>query len=115
MVQRITTAVVVADGLETRYLRCGAGRTVVLVARDNRLAIELAASCRVIAPEVPPGMGADSFVLWLRSVFDGLGITAAAIVTTPEFAEAARIFASEEPERVNGVVGAGEAIERFIG
>lgn len=114
MSARITNAVVLADGLETRYLRCGAGRTVVLVGGDSRLAIELAAFCRVIAPEVPPGIEPVSFVPWLRSVFDGLGISESAIVATAEFAEAARTFAAEEPERVRGVVAAGGAMEHLF-
>jgi len=115
MAERFSTAVVVADGLQTRYLRCGAGHTVVLLGGDSRLATELAACCRVIVPEIPPGLDTDGFVLWLRSVFDGLGITEAAIVASAEFADAARAFAAEEPERVKGVVGVGEAIEHLFG
>ena len=103
MLERIATAVVMADGLETRYLRCGAGQTVVLVGGDRRLAITLATTCRVIAPQVPPRLPMNDLVTWLRGVFDGLGIAEASIVATPEFAELAHAFAAAESERVTGV------------
>jgi pimeloyl-ACP methyl ester carboxylesterase len=91
-------ATVTANGLETRYLRCGAGPTVVLLGGDADLAESLGQGFRVLAME------ARDEADWLRGVFDGLGIGDAVLLATPRFAERAQLFAAEEPERVRGVV-----------
>jgi pimeloyl-ACP methyl ester carboxylesterase len=102
---RVTTAVVLADGLATTYRRSGSGPTVVLLGADAA-APTLARSYRVITPEVPPLLDGtpEGSARWLSGVLDGLGIEAAVIVATPATAAAVALFAEGAPDRVKGVI-----------
>ena len=103
---RVTTAVVMADGVATRYRRCGAGPTVVVLGAE--LVVDaLARSYRVIRPAVPPHLSdtiAGERARWLSGVFDGIGIDVAVVVTTPILADAVALFAEGAPDRVKGVI-----------
>lgn len=102
----IATARVMAEGVLTRYRRCGSGPTVVLLERGQDHFEPLIEHFRVIAPEVPiwrPGPE------WLRGVFDGLGINLAVIACEPSCRQLASDFAEQDPDRVRGVVSLDEA------
>ena len=101
---RVSTAVVMANGVETTYRRCGSGRTVLLLGASEAVALALGASFRVIVPEVPFGFPDAATAGWLGGVCDGLGIAEAAIVATPALRDAASQFAQEAPDRVKGVI-----------
>jgi pimeloyl-ACP methyl ester carboxylesterase len=95
-----------ADGVGTRYRRCGVGPTVVVLEAEP-VVDALAGSFRVIAPEAPLHLAdttAAGRARWLSGVFDGLGIEVAVIVTTPMLADAVGLFADGAPDRVKGVV-----------
>ncbi|HEY7683213.1 MAG TPA: hypothetical protein VH879_11265 [Gemmatimonadales bacterium] len=105
---RVTTAVVMADGVATRYRRSGSGPTVVVLGAEP-VVEPLARSYRVIVPEVPPHLSdttAGGRARWLSGVFDGLGIDVAVIVTAPVLAGAVALFAGGAPDRVKGVLPA---------
>jgi pimeloyl-ACP methyl ester carboxylesterase len=99
---RVSTAVVMANGVETTYRRCGSGRTVLLLGASEAIALALGASFRVIVPEVPFRL-LDA-AEWLGGVCDGLGIAEAVIIATPALTDAASRFAQEAPDRVKGVI-----------
>ena len=125
MRNRISTAMVMANGLATVYRRWGSGRTVLLLGVSESIAITLGDSFRVIVPELPLGFSDLLAARWLSGVFEGLGIAEAAIVAAPEFRDAVWKFARDVPDRVKGVVianvssrdvaGLREAVERSIG
>ena len=104
MPNRVSTAVVLANGVATTYWRCGSGRTVVLLGASDAIAIALSASFRVIVPEVPFGFSDAGVVRWLGGVCEGLGIAEAAIVAVPALSDAATRFAHDAPDRVKGVI-----------
>ncbi len=102
----VASAVVMADGVATRYRRCGAGPTVVVLGAVGGLDA-LARSYRLIVPEVPPdasSIPAGRLTHWLSGVFDGLGIDVAVIVADASLAGLVAPFAAEAADRVRGVV-----------
>src|SRR2546423_875080 len=106
--RRVSTAMVMANGLATIYRRWGSGRTVLLLGinRDARdaLAVALSPSFRVIVPNVPLLVSDLGAAAWLGGVYDGLGIDAATIVTTPVLADVAFQLRQDAPDRVNAVL-----------
>jgi pimeloyl-ACP methyl ester carboxylesterase len=100
---RASTAVVLADGVSTRYVRRGAGLTVLLLGGDPAVAEALASSFRVIAPEVTDDAPSQP-VARLRGLLDGLGLAEVAILASPALADAALGLAREEPDRVKGTL-----------
>jgi len=125
MSDRISQAIVMAHGLATVYRRYGSGRTVVLLGAPDAVALALSASFLVIVPEVPLEVSHVTMAVWLGGIYDGLGIVAATIVTTPALAEAAARLREDAPERVQDVIiydhaapdaaGLREAVERSFG
>src|SRR6266566_1474876 len=101
---RISTAMVMADGLATIYRRWGSGRTVLLLGVSEVIALGLGDSFRVIVPVLPLGFPDGGAARWLGGVCEGLGIAEAAIVATPASRDAASQFAQEAPDRVRGVI-----------
>ena len=101
---RISTAMVMADGLATIYRRWGSGRTVVLLGASDGVALALGAAYRVIVPAVPLRFSELGAAGWLCGVYDGLGIAEATIVTTPALQDAAMSFAQYAPDRVKGII-----------
>jgi pimeloyl-ACP methyl ester carboxylesterase len=87
----------------TRYFRAGAGRVVLLLRPAaattawSAAAAELAARCRVIVPDIPES---PDFTSWLGDFLDGLGLESVTILADPALGEAAREFATREPDRV---------------
>jgi len=104
MPNRISTAVVLANGVATTYRRWGSGPTVVLLGASDGVALALGASYRVIVPDVPFVFSELGAAGWLGGVCDGLGIAEATIVTTPALYDAAISLAHDAPERVKGVI-----------
>jgi hypothetical protein len=102
--QRASTAVVVADGYATTYRRWGAGRSVLLLGVPEAIAVALGDGFRVIVPEMPRHVSELGAGRWLAGVYDGLGIAAATIVTTPAWADAALQLRQDAPERVHAVL-----------
>ncbi len=101
---RISTAMVMANGLATVYRRWGSGRTVLLLGASEAVALALGDWFRVIVPELPLGLSDIGAARWLGGVCEGLGIAEAAIVATPASRDAASQFAQEAPDRVKGVI-----------
>ncbi len=107
-----TRAVLTAGGVETAYVRVGAGAPVVLLragtddGAPSPLALALADRFRVLAP-VPPATLAtndgDAFAVWLRDVLDGLGVDGATIVAEGAMAPPALAFALADPLRVRRI------------
>lgn len=104
MPNRISTAVIVANGVATTYSRCGSGPTVLLLGASDGIALALCASFRVIVPLVPFGISDADIADWLGGVYEGLGIAEAAIVAVPALRAAATGFAQDAPDRVKGVI-----------
>jgi len=106
MANRITTAVILANGIATPYWRSGSGPVVVLLGAPPPETVALALSewFRVIVPEVPSDFEGLDAVRWLGGVYEGLGIAEAAIVAVPALKEAATGFAQVAPDRVKGVI-----------
>ena len=104
MPNRISTAMVLANGLATVYRRWGSGRTVLLLGTSEAMALALGDSFRVIVPELPLGFPGGGAARWLSGVCEGLGIAEAAIVATPAMRDAALQFAQDAPDRVRGVI-----------
>jgi len=103
MRNRISTAMVMANGLATVYRRWGSGRTVLLLGIPESIALTLGDSYRVIVPELPLGFSDLVAARWLSGVFEGLGIAEATIIAAPEFRDAVWEFAHDAPDRVKGV------------
>src|SRR3989454_4997607 len=61
---RISTAMVMADGLATIYRRWGSGRTVLLLGVSEAIALALGDSFRVIVPELPLGFPDGGAARW---------------------------------------------------
>jgi hypothetical protein len=88
-------AVVQADGAETRYVSCGRGAPLVVVAFSEssrrRLGSVLTGEYRVIEPVVPV-MGAETAVAgeelgrWLLGFIDGLGLSEPTVLLAGELA-----------------------------
>lgn len=108
-----------SGGLETRYLRAGVGRPVLLLAgRPERTPVPaqlfraLADGFRVVWPAMPraaspAGRGAarpTPSTAWLRGLVDGLGLGRCALVADGSFGLAAAWFALSDPLRVAGLV-----------
>ena len=104
MRNRTSIAVVLTRGLATAYRRWGSGRTVLLLGIPDALAVSLGDAFRVIIPELPRGLADSEAAQWLGDVCEGLGITAAVIVTAGVLRDAASRMALEAPERVTGAV-----------
>lgn len=101
---RISTAMVMANGLATIYRRWGSGRTVLLLGASEAMALALGDSFRVIIPELPLGFSDLGAVRWLGGVCEGLGIMEAAIIVTPALSDAVAQFAHDAPDRVKGII-----------
>ena len=108
----VARAVLCAGGVETTYVRVGAGATVLVLRATDRedapspLVLALADRFRVIAPLRPAalaGRGDDAFAAWLRDLLDGLGIDGATILAEGAVAPAALAFALADPLRVRRV------------
>jgi pimeloyl-ACP methyl ester carboxylesterase len=111
-------AVVQIGAMEAGYLRAGKGETVLLLlphglaaeSQHHELFSALATHLRVIAPEVPPWIGAAGagshpanslpFAGWLRNVIDGLGLGRPNIVVDEALVATTLGFALLDPERV---------------
>jgi len=104
MADRVSIAVVMANGVATTYRRWGSGRTVLLLGASDSVALALGAWFRVIAPDIPLGLSDAGAVCWLGGVYEGLGIAEAAIVAVPALRNAAARFAQDAPDRVKGVI-----------
>jgi pimeloyl-ACP methyl ester carboxylesterase len=104
MPNRISTAVILANGIATPYWRCGSGSTVLLLGAPEPIALALSAWFRVIVPDVPFDFSDVDAVRWLGGVYEGLGIAEAAIVAGPALRDAAMGFAQAAPDRVKGVI-----------
>ena len=104
MPNRISTAVILANGIATTYWRCGSGSTVLLLAAPEAVALALSAWFRVIVPDVPFDFSDVDAVRWLGGVYEGLGIAEAAIIAVPALSDAAMEFAQAAPDRVKGVI-----------
>lgn len=101
---RISIAVVLTRGLATAYRRWGSGRQVLLLGISEALAVSLGDSFRVIVPELPHGLTDSEAAQWLGDLCEGLGISAAVIVTAGVLRDAAAQLGQDAPERVTGVV-----------
>ena len=104
MANRISTAVVMANGVATTYRRWGSGPTVVLLGVSDGIGLALGAAYRVIVPDVPLQFSELGAAGWLCGVYEGLGIAEATIVTTPALRDAALSVARDAPDRVKGVI-----------
>jgi len=104
MANRISTAVILANGIATPYWRSGSGPVVVLLDAPETIALALSEWFRVIVPEVPSDFDGVDAVRWLGGVYEGLGIAEAAIVAVPALSDAALGFAQAAPDRVKGVI-----------
>ena len=104
MRNRISIAVVLTGGLATAYRRWGSGRTVLLLGIPEALAGSLGDTFRVILPELPRELADSEAAQWLGDLCEGLGITAAVLVTAGALRDAASQLAQDAPERVAGVV-----------
>jgi hypothetical protein len=104
MANRISTAVILANGIATPYWRSGSGPVVVLLDAPETIALALSEWFRVIVPEVPSDFDGVDPVRWLGGVYEGLGIAEAAIVAVPALIDAATGFAQAAPDRVKGVI-----------
>lgn len=113
MAHRISTAVILANGIATPYWRCGSGPTVVLLGAPEAIALALSEQFRVIVPAVPSAFSDVDAVQWLGGVVEGLGIAEAAIVAAPTLGEAATGFARAAPDRVKGVFVADGTTDDF--
>jgi pimeloyl-ACP methyl ester carboxylesterase len=114
----IIEAEVHAGPARTRYLRAGAGATLLLLHGAGERPegwlswiAPLAAHFRVLAPDLagggsPPFDPADATAgcVWLRDFLDGLGVESVHIVARAEGAAVAARFAAAYPERVGEVV-----------
>lgn len=83
-------AVVQVGARETRYLRCGCGPSVLVLAVDRaarlRLLERLAGGYRVIAPEPPPPTEAAALQQWVRELIEGLGLEQPLVALCPGLA-----------------------------
>jgi len=83
-------ASITAGGRETRYIRSGRGRVVLLLSTGDLAAVpadpwldRLGDGFRVIAASIPPALADETpaaFSCWLDGVIDGLGLRRPAIV-----------------------------------
>src|SRR5437667_11430246 len=106
---RISTAMVMADGLAPIYRRWGSGRTLLLLGVSEAIALALGDSFRVIVPELPLDYSDPGAARWRGGGCEGLGIAEAAIVATPAWRDAALQFAHEAPDRVRAAIIAGSS------
>jgi len=104
MANRISTAVILANGIATPYWRSGSGPVVLLLGAPQEIASALSEWFRVIVPDAPADFSAVDAVRWLGGVYEGLGIAEAAIVAVPALIDAATGFAQADPDRVKGVI-----------
>lgn len=100
-------AVVQVGEVETWYRRAGRGGHVLLLTRRGRderddLFGRLAEEHLVIEPATLPD--AATWAEWLCGVVDGLGLSRPDLVVDAEWGEAARRFASADPERAGRVI-----------
>jgi len=96
MVREWVEASITAGGRETRYIRSGRGRVVLLLSTGGLATVpadpvleRLGAGFRVIAADIPPGLVEETpaaFTGWVDGVIDGLGLRRAAIVADPRVA-----------------------------
>lgn len=94
-------SVVQANDRATRYARTGRGRAVVLLHDDPgslaAVVSQLAATHRVIAPEVPREPG--QFAAWFGDFLEGIGVTRSAVIASAPHAAVAMATTLRDPER----------------
>lgn len=108
MTADVVEAVVQVGENETRYLRCGRGRCLVVIALDaaerQRLLRQWSGSHRVVAPFLPPqatsSPGLTRIADWLRGVLDGLGLEQADVLLAEDAAALQPVLADGLAERV---------------
>jgi len=109
----VVHASVLAGATETRYMRTGTGRPVLLLLDDpeaggvGRALVEaLRPGFRVLVPEAVVAADGDgpAFSAWMRAFLDGLGASPVSVVARGACAVAALCFALCEPERVDRLV-----------
>jgi pimeloyl-ACP methyl ester carboxylesterase len=119
----IIEAEVHAGVARTRYLRAGAGPTIVLLhgAGENAEVWttwigRLATHFRVLAPDADAVVGGEAgratspnveprtLTIWLRDFLDGLGVESVSFLARGEGTEVAARFTAEYPERVSEVL-----------
>ena len=81
-------AIVQTEGIETTYVRAGAGAPVVLLrasetpAEHDPVVAQLAREFRVFAPDLSCSAGAQCFSGWLRGLIEGLGLEEPRLIVT---------------------------------
>lgn len=121
--QDLVPAQVFAEGREMRYLHGGRGRVVVILGPtewSRELATTLLPRFRVVVPEVPSRLAAESGAsgeggtdpeardpAWLRGFLDGTGLTPVHLVVTPDHLESVCSFVTFDPDRIQIVVALG--------
>jgi pimeloyl-ACP methyl ester carboxylesterase len=103
----VVHASVLAGATETRYMRTGAGRPVLLLLDDPEAGgVGSRPRFRVPVPEavVATAGGGPAFSAWMRAFLDGLGAPRVSVVARGACAVAALCFALREPERVDRLV-----------
>lgn len=106
-------AVLQTGPTETAYHRAGVGPPILLLFAQAlvdplgaALFAALAAEFRVIAPELPPGIGVAGGVAvstWLRDLIDGLGLERPAVIADAWFAGPLLGFVLMDRDRVGAV------------
>jgi hypothetical protein len=130
---RTSQATVLADRIETRYLRAGCGPTVVVLRPTplpadlalDPLVAALAGQFKIIVPEFPStiaGKPADEAgtVSWICGVLDGLGVTQALVLVSWQLSWLAAALRCEDPDRVQGIAilledGHPESVREAVG
>lgn len=100
-------AVVQVGPVETWYRRAGKGRHLLLLSgrgpgERDELFRRLATEHLVIEPRALPDP--RLWTEWLRGVVDGLGLDRPGLAVGPEWLEAARRFARDDPDRAGRVI-----------
>src|SRR5256885_16905778 len=95
---RISTAMVMANGLATVYRRWGSGRTVLLLGASEAVALALGDWFRVIVPELPLGLSVLGAAPWPCGASEGALLPAAAILALPASTAAVRQVGHAAPD-----------------
>jgi hypothetical protein len=114
----VLRAVLTVGAVETEYLRCGAGRPVLVLSpalaaaieagavpptlRDVRLIVPMHTSIDALAS--PRDATQSVLAVWLRGMIDGLGLGGLTVVATPALAAEVRRFAEANPSEAVAVV-----------
>ena len=93
MSSRTIEALVQTDGVETTYVRAGAGAPVIVLracaipAASDPVIEQLAREFRVFAPDLCCAENAPNFSEWLRGLIEGLGLEEPRVVVTADSEE----------------------------